>query len=380
MDKLTPQNVQLYPARKVIVPNDRDTKTLFNYSAETYRRRLNNPDGFIIVEVKNHKRFGKIKTPVKLTIDPTVAAADPTLTEPLSQFDFDVATVCISSWHADKRRLSPAIIYRCLTGKIGQHDFTPSKDQLAAIMHSLKKLMNVHLDIYLHDACIKLGYNKGKPITISNYIIPAQIGEGFINGQRTTVIDLTAESPLLTVATVKNNQLIAYDARILNIPRQNNTPLHIELKHYIMRRVMEIIAHPKEMTPSITFADVFEKCGLENASPSKKWRIRKFIESFIAHLLKCGVLTSYQVNKKDNNLYSISFTFPQKASKAERMKTSEQIETRAVSGAVGTSQIRSCYAENWQWTILKSSQLPKNQFYIVLTPLLPTLQPSPNSL
>ena len=380
MEKLTPKNVQLCPARKIIVPNDRDTKTLFKFTKTNYTHNVNNPDGFRIVEMKNHKRFGKIVTPVKISIDPALLATDPTLTEPLNQFDFDVATVCISSWYAGKCRLSPAIIYRCLTGKIGQHDFTPSKDQLAAIMHSLKKLMNVHLDIYLHDACKKLGYNKSKPITISNYIIPAQIGEGFINGQRTTVIDLTAESPLLTVATVKNNQLIAYDARILNIPRQNNTPLHIELKHYIMRRVMEIIAHPKEMTPSITFADVFEKCGLENASPSKKWRIRKFIESFIAHLLKCGVLTSYQVNKKDNNLYSISFTFPQKASKAERMKTSEQIETRAVSGAVGTAQIRSCYAENWQWTILKSSQLPKNQLYIVLTPLLPTLQPHPNSL
>lgn len=380
MEKLSYPNVQVYPVKKMVMPNDRNVKMLFKFTKEGYTRNVNNPDGFRIVEMKNHKRFGKIATPVKISIDPALLAADPILAEPLNQFDLDVANVCISFWCANKRELSPSILYRGLTGKIGDHDANPSKDQLAAIMTSLKKLTNVYLEIYLHDVCIKLGYNKCNPITISNYIIPAQIVEGKINGQKTLVIKLTAESPLLSVATVKNRQLLSFDARLLHIPHQKNTPTIIELKHYIIRRVLEIILHPKEMTPSITFADVFEKCRLEDASPKKKQRARDFIKSFFQHLLNYGIITSYQVNKKDGAYYSVSFTFSEEMSKVAKQKPSEKVEMTGISGAVAFSTVRRGNQNTWQWQMCQLQNLPKSPFYIVLTPPLSTLQPSPNNL
>ena len=67
-----------------------------------------------------------------------------------------------------------------------------------------------------------------------------------VDGQKTTIIELTAESTLLTAARLKNNQIISY-VELLNVPRQNNTPLNIELKHYAIRRVMETKARPKQM-------------------------------------------------------------------------------------------------------------------------------------
>ena len=309
MSMLTPQNVQIHPARQMVVPNDRDVKTIFKYTVEDYAELLNDPNGFAIIEMKKHPKYGKVRTPILMSLDKAKIAADPALAEPPNQFDLDVANSCVSEWEAGNRYVTYSTIYRTLTGRVGESDANPSKVQLARIKHSLKKLMNVKLDLYFYDACTKLGYNNGEEIRINDYIIPARFVDCTVNGQKTTVIELTAESPLLTLARLKNNQIISYDVELLNTPNQKNTPLNIELKHYAIRRVMETKAHPKQMTPSITFADVLEKCRISDADNKKKHRVRETLKTVFEHLLACGEIDSYKVNKKAGVFYSISFTF-----------------------------------------------------------------------
>ena len=43
MSMLTPQNVQLHPTRRMVVPNDRGVKTIFKYTAEIYREQRSRP-------------------------------------------------------------------------------------------------------------------------------------------------------------------------------------------------------------------------------------------------------------------------------------------------------------------------------------------------
>lgn len=323
------ENIQLHPTRKIVVPNDRGTKVFFKTKPERYHRYINGVT-MTLVEMKKHPKHGEICTAVKLSIDPAVVAADPSVEEVLNQFDCDVANVCISEWEAGNRYVTYSTIYRALTGKVGESDANPSKVQLARIKHSLKKLMNIQLKIELHDACEKIGYNDGKKIDIEGKIIPARFVDCTVNGQKTKVIELTAESPLLTVARIKNNQIISYDVELLNVPNQKNTPLNIELKHYAIRRVMETIAHPKQMTPSITFDDVLTKCRIADADNKKKHRVRESLKMVFEHLVDCGVIDSFQVNKKKGVFYSISFTFgsakrakPEPANKVESKPAKE---------------------------------------------------------
>lgn len=278
-----------------------------------------------VVEIDKPKKFGKIRTSVMFSIDPTVVMADPSVQEVLGQFDCDVANVCISEWEAGNRYITYSMIYRGLTGKVGDSDATPSKVQLAKIKHSLKKLMNVQIDLDLKDLCEKLGYNEGKAIRIVDKIIPARFVDKTINGQKTTVIELMAESPLLKVAKLKNNQILTCDIALLNVPKQKNTPLNIELKHYALRRVLEIIAH-HQMTPTLTFADVFEKCRIASADNKKKHRVREFLKSFFEHLENCGLITSFEVTKKAGVFYSIEFTFGnmKRKSKVKQLAKKEQ--------------------------------------------------------
>lgn len=324
-------NIQIHPTRKLVIPNDRGTKLFFKEIPEDYHDYILSEAKMNVIEMRRHPKYGKIKTPVAFSIDPKVVAEDPSVTEVLTRFDNDVANVCISEWEAGNRYVTYSTIYRTLTGKVGESDANPSKVQLAAIKHSIKKLMNVQLEIFFYDACEKLGYNNGEKKYIKGKIIPARFVDCTINGQKTTVIELTAESPLLTVARLKNNQIISYDVELLNVPRQKNTPLNIELKHYAIRRVMETKAHPKQMSPAITFEDVLEKCRIADADNKKKHRVRETLKAVFEHLLACGEIDSFQVNKKKGVFYSISFTFSK--DKKPKQEQSNKVESTPVNKA-----------------------------------------------
>ena len=298
------KNVQIYPSKMIHVPNDRISKVIFNLTEAEYRQIIERQAALHVTEMRKHRKFGEIVTPIKISLE----EADVSISEPLDQFDCAVLSVCISEWEYGNRYTTPAIIYRALTGKIEKGDAEPSKNQLAAITHSIKKLMRTQLDINFSDACEYLNYNGGVAKKILANVLSCKQVDYTINGQDAVIIELLAESPLWTVAHLKNDQILSFKTTLLDMPNQNNSPMLITVKHYVIHRVMEIKAHEKQMTPTITFADVFQKCRLENIDNKTKQRVRKFIEAFFEHLIKNKVINSFQLKKQKTEFYSISFT------------------------------------------------------------------------
>ena len=300
-------NVQIYPSKIVRVPNDRISKIIFNLTEAEYLQIIEQQAPLHVTEMRKHKKFGEIITPIKISLE----EADVSITEPLDQFDCAVLSVCISEWEYGNRYTTPAIIYRALTGKVEKGTNAKIRvDQLTAITHSIKKLMRTQLDINFSDACEQLNYNDGVAKKILTNVLPCKQVDYTINGQKTTIIELLSESPLWTVAHLKNDQIISFETALLDMPNQNNSPMLITIKHYVIHRVMEIKAHAKQMTPTITFADVFQKCRLENVDNKTKQRVRKFIEAFFEHLRQNKVINSFQLKKRDTGFHAISFTFP----------------------------------------------------------------------
>lgn len=166
----------------------------------------------------------------------------------LSEFDRAVFGVCISEYLNGNKYTTPAIILRGLTGKVGKGDAKLSKDQRTAILQSIDKLMFTAFDPNIIDAFEKLNYDDGSLEKIVKApVLPSKRVEKTINGQKADVIYFTDESPLLQIAQVKG-QILRYDTALLDVPNQNNTPLVIELKNYILRRIVEIKKH--KMTPA----------------------------------------------------------------------------------------------------------------------------------
>ena len=77
------KNVQVYPFKKIIVPNDRISKVLFKLTVDEYREIVERQATLEVAEMPKHKRFGKIVTPIRVSI----ADSEISASEPLTQFD-----------------------------------------------------------------------------------------------------------------------------------------------------------------------------------------------------------------------------------------------------------------------------------------------------
>ena len=301
------KNVQVYPSKILCIPNDIFSKRLFNLGNDDYQQALDERKTLEVVEKKNHYKFGDVITPFRIRVDDN---ADFTISEPLDQFDFAVLCACISEWQNKNRYTTPSIIYRAVSGKVGDYDANPSKIQLTDILQSVDKLMRTQIGINMTKACENLKYNGGTAFKVVSAILPCKrVTETTINGQISTAISFDRESPLWEIAAkVKNHQVLSCDAELLNVPGQQNTRMNIAVKFYVLRRVLEILAHRKQMVPIITFADVFQKCRLTSASRDKKCDARNVILKFVEHLQNEKLIKSFTLEKKGISSYAISLT------------------------------------------------------------------------
>lgn len=283
---------------KLITLNDKLTKTLFSLTADEYYDSLQNGASIAVNEIIS--RGKKIQSHFKLK-----SGSLATLKHPLNEFDRAVFDVCNSAREANFRGITPDSLFRCLVG--GKNKNTRlSSDQATTIFDSLERLMTV-IEIDFSKTCEKIPKYNSAPGKITAQILPCQILENvLVNGQITTIIEFTDESPLIKIARAKK-QIITYPVSLLNIPRQNNTPLVIIIKSYVIRRVLEIIAH--NMTPTITFADVFKHCELSDANRFQQRDARKIILDVMKHLQSDGIIKSFEFTKKDGSYYSSTITF-----------------------------------------------------------------------
>ena len=286
----------LRPSRIRVEINDKLAKVIFKPSDEGTEDLLSG-DTFCIVE-KRSKKFGEITTAYKIL-------------NAFTMFDRFVLAVCISEWLKGNRYTTVAIIYRTLTGKIGRSDAKPSITQRKAIIESLEILMSRIVDYGAEDICQVMGYNNGNSFVGKAPLLPAAyINFSADSGDNDTLIFFTDEPPLLKMAQIKK-QLISYDASLLDMPGQN-TFMNIGAKNYTMLRVQEISLH-KQLTPTITFTDEFQKLRIENSSNKTKMDVRNTTIAFFEHLKSKGIIKSFEVVKHGNTFYGIKFPRPKKS-------------------------------------------------------------------
>ena len=303
MSKTEKTNVQIIPAKKLVVPNDRVSKRVFNLTMASLQSWIERHKTIKFVELVNHTKFE----------DETF-----TLSEPLDQFHCAVLCAGISELYAGNHQTTVPIIYRAITGKVNRgSEAMPSKKQIADIKDAIDLLMRLQMTYIPTKICEAMGYNDSKPTKIVSVLLPCKRTElTTINGQDADIIELLGESPTLTAARLKNNQILTYDIELLDVPNMNNSRMNIGLKHYTMRRVQEISLH-KQLQTIITFDDVFQKCRIENAHLQVKKDAREVVVTFFEHLKDKGVVKSFEVTKHGNSFYSIEFVPVRKKAKSQ---------------------------------------------------------------
>ena len=293
---------KIRPSKIRVEINDKLAKVIFKLNDEDSGDLLEG-ETYQIIEKRNLKGQGEILTAFKI-----LNKAGYQVLRPFTMFDRFVLSVCISEWLAGNRYTTVAIIYRALTGKIGRSDAKPSVTQRKAIIESLEILMSRIVDYGAEEVCTVMGYNNGNPFYGKGALLPASyVDFSAVNGDNDTLIFFTEEPPLLKMAQAKK-QLV----RLLDITGQQNTPMSIAAKNYTMLRIQEIILH-RQLTPTITFGDVFKKLRIEKANSEIKRRIREFMVAFFEHLKKASVVKSFEVVKHGNTFYGIKFPRPKKS-------------------------------------------------------------------
>lgn len=302
VQKLEKLAIQLYPSKIRIEPNDKATKFLFGMSDESNDELLQGV-AYNIVEKKNLKKVGNLKSPFQL-----VNSDDCQDINPLNPYDRAVLSVCVSEMLAGNPCTTPAIIYRGLTGKVNKGaDAKPHPLQREYILASVRKLMGKIFSSDISQLCEYLKYNDGSPMIFHSAILPACYIEAYVGGKDLTTIFFDRQSPLYSIADIKN-QILRYDVSLLDVPDQQNTFLNIAVKNYVMCRIQEIKLH-KQLKPILTFDDIFTKCRIQNADNKTKLRVREFIEEFFKHLQAQSFIEDFELTKFRQKFHSITFSF-----------------------------------------------------------------------
>lgn len=293
------KSVSVVPIKSLTATNDKLSKVLFSRSHDQYRDILEY--GGEILE-KTLPKLGEIITPYWLEL-----IDEYTDKTPLNMFDKVILTVCSSELLAGNKFSTPNIIYRHITGKDKSDNFEAPSPIKEAILLSIRKMMCTQITVDMTEACKHLHYNKGEALKITAPILPCQYATGvFINGQKIgTVIEFYKESPLLTVARAKNNQLLTFEPKLLDVPNQNNSGSNISVRHYVIQRVLEIKHH--NLMPRITFKDVFEKCNLTNATKKQKFLARSSIIDIFRFLKMGNDIASFTIQKVGNQIQAVDF-------------------------------------------------------------------------
>ena len=291
------RRAQIYPATTRVDVNDKMTSKLFNLTDRQFQKMRTGKQAFTVVE-------GKVKGE---TVESTFRIRSDS-DKPLTAFDAAVFNVCNSEFNAGNLYTTPSIIFRALTGKIGKGDAEPSKDQITAIRQSVTKLRRTDFLPDISDAFAKLKYEDVTLQIKEASVLPCIVLNAEVNGQFVEdAVYFVHESPLWVIANAKS-QIIRYDARLLDIPNQVNTPRIITLKNYVIHRVHEIKAH-NQLAPTLTFADVFEKARITNGDRHVKLDARAAVKAVFDHLRAKGVVKTYTFVKKGVAIHAVTFTY-----------------------------------------------------------------------
>lgn len=212
--------------------------------------------------------------------------------------------------------ITATIIYRDICGKAAGKYRKPTEKQSLEIMKSVYKLAYTKIKIRVKALCTAYGYSEPPPEILEKWtpILPCTIADGNFYGHPAKIITLTEETPVMKAckARVKTYgkrkdaaPIIRLDKYILDTGKNSSEDL-IPLKFYAAVRVIEAVKH-KQMTNSITFADVLAKFNLTDLNRDRKLDIRKALTALFEKLKKAGVIKSYELVKKDGGFYSIEF-------------------------------------------------------------------------
>ena len=300
--KSTPENVQLYPAKKLFVAIDKLKKRIFDATDNSSARA--------IIEDKKSKTV----TPLDIYLSAEFKG------ENLTAYDELVYDICLSEQVVGNEQTTPAIIHRAMGGS--KTNFTAKEKE--RILRSIRKLATTWIKFDCTDIAKWYGVpDDGSIYKYEGVLLPTEYCTKTVNGQLdTATIHFIRKTPLLDVAKFKG-QFIICDLALLDVPNIKNTETVLTIKSYLFRRVLQIVGSlgkhkkhfrgktkdgkniylkAKQLDKTILLDTLFAQCGLTNADRGKKRDARNVLTKILDHF-KAGKLINSWLFEKDGKKF-----------------------------------------------------------------------------
>ena len=266
-------------------PNDKITKNMFTMTDKEWE-----VGGMNIIERKAGKGKEQITTPVTFRLDETNMTKT-------NSFDREVLFTCISARNVGNEVTSPNIIYRTMKGKTGSGEIRISKKMREEIIDSVRKMANIWVSIDASGVCREYKYTKDtdEKAMYEGPLLPVELWHDvLLNGEKTTAIKFLADSPVWKFAKLKNEQIVTYNTKLLDMPANTNSQM-IVVPPYILRRMEEARLHP-QLKKKMILDKILEDNGLMVSK--NRNRYVEYITEYLDYLVKCKYLKAYKLQKE----------------------------------------------------------------------------------
>lgn len=282
--------------KQACVPADKLSQKLFSLNEVQFNTAMDT--GLNCVE--GTKNGAKVKTPFWL--ENAEGFLDKT---PLTAFHREILFTLISAYEAGYRVATYHGVLNALTGADKSRVHVEQYEAIKAAVDKLRLTLMTIDSATLREAFPKWN-NKDISVTISDYLLPCRLIEAVYNGQQVLIIEMHAESPLMTYARLKR-QVQRYELNGLDVPKQRNTPLVMVIKGYLRRWCDAVIN--RRLEPTLKLETFYTNCSLTGADKKQKQDSRKIIEATLNHFVAEKIITSWHWTKSGNAYEKITISY-----------------------------------------------------------------------
>ena len=241
----------------------------------------------------------------------------------LTPFDRAVHNAIATLWEEGHRNgmksneyLTPRIIFQLLSGNTGESKDI-SSEMRKAILESVDKMSSTKITIDNSEEAKTFGYKKLKYF---GSLLDSKRIEGVkINGNKVEDCICILQSPALYDYAKLKNQIGTIDIRMLNIPKLDdlhiifrNTPQNIELKEYLLQRIIGIKNQKSKMSETIRYETIYEYLRIE--APTRKTflvkckKLRDKVKFLLEYWKRQNLIKGYKEEKEGKIIAKIIIT------------------------------------------------------------------------
>lgn len=199
----------------------------------------------------------------------------------ITPYDREIHNAVATLAAAGNECITPGMIFQLLSGNTSDGRNKMGEETRKKILASVDKMRHTSIEI---DAVAEVKAGIVTTAKFSSYIIPAERTELEINGQAVKDgIKLLALPPLYEYANLKN-QVATVAVKMLDTPLVN-TPENIELKSYLLRRILSMANEKNRMNNIIRYDSIYQYMQVKSATPSALKMKHKQIRDKVKRLL-----------------------------------------------------------------------------------------------